>query len=160
MKMSKIISILLVILWMGAIFSFSNQNGDNSQHLSDSFTIKLVDTKSKITNRKYTEKQKQKIADKYSFIIRKLAHFTEYLILGLLVYNMLYKFNLKNIVLICIIICTLYAISDEIHQLFISERAFRVLDIIIDSTGSIIGILIGGKIYEKIFKFKKLKSCN
>ena len=160
MKISKIISILLVILWMGAIFSFSNQNGDNSQHLSDSFTIKLVDTKSKITKKKYTEKEKQKIADKYSFIIRKLAHFTIYLILGILVFNMLYQFNLKNIVLISIIICTLYAISDEIHQLFISERAFRVLDICIDSTGSIIGILLGGKIYEKVYKSKKRKFSN
>ena len=160
MKIDKIISIVLVVFWMGVIFSFSNQNGDSSQSMSDSFTIKLVNTSSKITKKKYTDKEKQNIADKYSFIIRKTAHFTVYLILGLLVLNMACKFNLNKKVLISIIICTLYATSDEIHQYFVSERAFRILDIFIDTCGSTVGILLGGKLYEKVFKSKKYKLNN
>ena len=159
-KLDKILSIILAILWMGVIYSFSNQNGDESQNLSDKFTIKLVNTKSKITKKEYSKKEKQDIVNKYSFIIRKTAHFTVYLILGLLVYNMLYKFNLNKMMIISIIICVLYATSDEVHQYFISERAFRILDILIDTCGSIIGILLGGKIYEKVFEFKKHKFNN
>ena len=160
MKIDKIISIILVILWMGVIYSFSNQNGDNSQNLSDEITIKLVNSSTKITKKEYSKNEKQNIADKYSFLIRKTAHFTIYLILGLLVYNMLYKFNLNKKIIISIIICVLYATSDEIHQYFVSERAFRILDIFIDTCGSIVGILLGGKIYEKVFKYKKHKFNN
>ena len=75
-----------------------------------------------------------------SLIIRKLAHFTEYFILGLLVYNMIYSYNKKAY--ISIVICILYAISDEIHQIFVEGRSAEVLDVIIDTAGSSLGILI------------------
>lgn len=38
-------------------------------------------------------------------------------------------------------ICILYAISDEVHQLFVPGRGGQVRDVIIDSAGAIAGIL-------------------
>ena len=84
-----------------------------------------------------------------SFIIRKLAHFTEYLILGLLVANMFTKNNINNLYLISIILCIIYATSDEIHQIFVPGRACQLRDILIDSIGSIIGIYLYKLINEK-----------
>ena len=82
-----------------------------------------------------------------SLIIRKLAHFTEYFILGILTYNMINNYNKKSY--ISIIICILYAISDELHQLFVPGRSCQVLDIIIDSIGSILGIYLLSFIIKK-----------
>ena len=36
----------------------------------------------------------------------------------------------------------LYAASDELHQLFISERSSQVLDVLIDTAGSLTGTLV------------------
>ena len=44
--------------------------------------------------------------------------------------------------------CT-YAISDEVHQLFVPGRAGQVRDVLIDSAGSLLGIII-------IMSFEKL----
>lgn len=87
-----------------------------------------------------------------SFIIRKLAHFTEYLILGLLVANMFTKNNINNLYLISIILCIIYATSDEIHQLFVPGRACQLRDILIDSIGSITGVYLYKLINTKILK--------
>lgn len=75
-----------------------------------------------------------------SNVIRKLAHFTEYLILGILVANMLREYDKKAYV--SIIICILYAISDEVHQLFVPGRSCQVLDMFIDTIGSSIGVVL------------------
>ncbi len=40
-----------------------------------------------------------------------------------------------------IIICILYALSDELHQILTPGRTFKIYDIIIDSLGSVIAIL-------------------
>ena len=86
-----------------------------------------------------------------SFIIRKLAHFTEYLILGFLTINMLNKNDISKKYLISILICLIYATSDEIHQIFAPGRACQIKDILIDSIGSITGIYL----YKLISKRKK-----
>lgn len=87
--------------------------------------------------------------DTLSFIIRKTAHFTEYFILGLLTYNMTYNYKKKTY--LSIIICVLYAISDELHQSLVPGRSCQILDILIDSSGSIIAIYL----LSILYKFKK-----
>ncbi len=46
------------------------------------------------------------------------------------------KLSNKKIILITVLICFLYAVSDEIHQYFVPGRACRMLDVIIDTSGS------------------------
>lgn len=87
-----------------------------------------------------------------SFIIRKLAHFTEYLILGFLTINMLNKNDISKKYLISIIICIIYATSDEIHQIFVPGRACQIRDVLIDSIGSITGVYLYKLINTKILK--------
>ena len=124
----KIISTLLVIIWMAIIFIMSSFNAADSSNQSN-FIVDIIVCIFNINN-----------TEIISVIIRKLAHFTEYLILGVLVTNMLRYYNKKTY--ISIIICILYAMSDEVHQLFVPGRSCQILDIIIDTLGSSTGIIL------------------
>ena len=61
--------------------------------------------------------------------------------------------GLKNIGM-AILICVLYAISDGVHQLFVPGRGGQVKDVLIDSAGTISGILV----YRMIDKRGMVKS--
>ena len=81
-------------------------------------------------------------------IVRKGAHFTEYLILGFLAALDVYHINTEKqagmtrfkCFIIAWAIATLYAVTDEIHQAFVPERACAFTDVCIDSAGAILGI--------------------
>jgi len=138
--MKKRLSVILVIIWMLVIFIMSSFNSNDSSSQSN-FIVNIISIIFNINN-----------IDVLSLIIRKMAHFTEYLILGLLVCNLIKQYNKK--MFIAFIICILYAISDEIHQLFVDGRSCQLFDIMIDSVGSTCGILLYNikniiKIYRK-----------
>lgn len=63
----------------------------------------------------------------------------------------MYKSNFIKISFITVIICFLYALSDEIHQYFVPGRACRVFDVIVDTSGSVFFCLMY-LVYNKIFK--------
>lgn len=141
---------VLVFVWMILIFTFSNQNGDDSQITSDIITDRIVEVVTKIdSNFEY-----EKIKDNTSFVIRKIAHFTIYFIGGILVFNFIDTFSLKNKykILISVIFVFLYAVSDELHQFFISERSAQIRDVLIDLTGATIAIFIINKIKGEKWK--------
>lgn len=133
----KIIKICLVIIWMIIIFLFSNQSADNSTELSDGLILKTVRIIEKINHKTYSDEE---ILEKFVVPVRKMAHFTIYLILGILVCILIKEYNLKNMIIISLMICFTYAISDEIHQLFIIGRNCKILDVLIDTLGSFTGI--------------------
>lgn len=149
--MKKIIKLILVVLWMGVIFTFSSDNADKSTSKSDGVIINIYKTFHKGD---LSKKEKQEIIDKYVFPVRKAAHFTEYLILGILLISFINEYKALELkyILITIFICMLYAVSDEIHQLFISGRTAKILDVFIDTLGSTTGIFI--------YKFIKVKLLN
>jgi VanZ family protein len=76
------------------------------------------------------------------YFFRKGAHFFSYLVLGVLVMNALRRSGVEGFRL-CIFalgICVLYAISDEVHQLFVHGRSGQVTDVLLDSVGAVVGI--------------------
>lgn len=127
---------------MAIIFLFSNQQATISKNTSDEFIKSTISAISYNNNININL-----IIDNYSFIIRKIAHFMLYLVLGLFVYNV-FKNNKKRII-ISLFICIFYACTDEFHQLFIVGRSCEIRDVIIDSIGSFIGILIYNYVYRK-----------
>ena len=128
--MKRYISILLVIIWMFVIFMMSSFNGDVSSSQSN-FIVDLIVSIFNISD-----------IDIISLVVRKSAHYMEYLILGLLVINMLDRYDIDKRYVISIVICIIYAISDEVHQIFVDGRCFMVRDILIDSTGGLSGIYL------------------
>ena len=133
-------STFLVLIWMIIIFIMSSFNATDSANQSN-FIVNIIANIFNINN-----------ISLLCLIIRKLAHFTEYLILGFLVINMFTKNNINNLYLISIILCIIYATSDEIHQIFVPGRACQLRDILIDSIGSITGIYLYKLINKKTLK--------
>jgi len=139
MSIKLIIKYLLVIACMVTIFCFSNQKSEDSTKLSTGVIEKIVTTISKNID----EADVEEIVDKYFVFVRKTAHFLIYLTLGILVANLIieYQIEFKKVILISLFICFIYACSDEIHQIFVSGRSCELMDILIDSTGALFGII-------------------
>ena len=126
--MKKILNISLLIIWMIFIFVMSSFSATESTNQSN-IIVTVISSTINISN-----------THLLTVTIRKLAHLTEYLILGILSYNVFKKYN-KSIH-ISVLVCFLYAISDEIHQIFIPGRSGQITDILIDAIGALIGIII------------------
>lgn len=134
----KVIKFTLVICCMLIIFMFSSDSGTASSKKSDSVIINLVEI---ISNKKVNNKDRDKYIEKYVFPVRKCAHFTIYLILGILVISLLSEYRVVSFktVLYALLIVFLYACSDEFHQLFVPGRSSEIRDVLIDSSGGFIG---------------------
>lgn len=75
---------------------------------------------------------------------RKIAHLTEYAILAILVIRVLDATlpNLKRRATLAVVICCLYAATDEFHQKFVPTREASVVDVFIDTCGAAVAILV------------------
>lgn len=139
--MKKVLWTSALIIWMIVIFIFSNQNGEKSQKTSDGLIKNVVNIVYQISNRELTKEKEEQIIENTSLIIRKMAHFTVYFILGIISYFTLKNYQVQNIVFYSILICVLYACSDEIHQWFSAGRSGKILDVCIDTLGGITAIV-------------------
>lgn len=76
-------------------------------------------------------------------LIRKLGHVAEYFVLGVLVMRSLrerYRPKLsRRHAVIAVALTSLYAVSDELHQLWVPHRSASVMDVVIDIIGAIGG---------------------
>lgn len=126
----RIFLIILILCWMYMVFGFSNASGEVSTGISMRFAELFI------KNGEYIE-----IAEK---IIRKIAHLSEYALGAILVYSLMltFKLNAKIQFLCSWLFIVLYAITDEVHQLFIPGRSGRAVDVFIDSIGALIGMCV------------------
>lgn len=142
--MKKRINLLLLIIWMIVIFMMSSFNATESSSQSGAI-VNIISSILNINN-----------LELLSLIIRKLAHFTEYIILGILAINCFKDYNLKHIFIISLIFCIFYACSDEIHQLFVPGRSGNIIDVTIDSVGALTGTIVYYYLILKSKTFKKI----
>ena len=153
----KILPVVIVLAWMGVIFYFSHQNGTSSSKMSNGITRWVVNTF--VPNySNLTKAEQSSILKDTSYVIRKLAHYSEYAILGLFLFTAVYMFtdNEKIIIPVVSILGILYAISDEFHQSFVGGRAPAVKDVLIDSIGVLTIVFLIG-IYLNFKRIRKLK---
>ena len=152
----KIILSILIILWMGLIFFFSNQQAVDSDNVSNGVISKVIDVIEYIKGSEFTDNELDMIYDYAVTPVRKTAHFLIYTILGMLVFNLIkqYKVKIKDVIIISILICLFYACTDEIHQLFILGRSGELRDVLIDTLGSIFGIFVTYLMMKKL-SYKK-----
>lgn len=143
MKLQRTVFGILTIITMIVIFIFSSENGDESKNTSRGFVRKVINTLS--ITRNLDEIEKEELIENSQFLIRKMAHFSVYTILGINVYGFINTY--KNMInryriLTTIGIGAIYAMSDEFHQLFSSGRSASIRDVCIDTAGTLFGILI------------------
>ena len=140
-KIFSCVTWLLTVALMVTIFCFSHQEAAESQQTSESFTQKVLSTVSAFNE--LPEIKQDQIVESVQFFVRKTAHFSIFASLGALMLSAMYlTFNAKRLWLYSYLVSTLYAVSDEIHQHFISGRACMVGDMVLDSMGVMAGILV------------------
>lgn len=146
----RVLKIILLILWMMIIFAFSNQKAVDSSNLSSGLIDRTVVKVYKVFYGDISKEKEEVIIEKYSYPIRKLAHYSLYFILGILSFLVIVDYkNNKKLILYSMFICFLYACTDEFHQLFIDGRSAEIKDVLIDSFGSLTSTLLCNFIYLK-----------
>lgn len=137
----RILKLVFIAIWILVIFSFSAENGTESNGTSDKILIKIAEI---VQDKKLDAQEQKELIAKYSIVIRKSAHFTAYFILGILV--IIFAKDLCDLTpaafLYSLSFCFIYACTDEIHQLFISGRTGSPIDVLIDTSGALLAITI------------------
>lgn len=136
----------LSLLIMGLIFRFSAQNAQASSALSSPFSA-------------FLQQLLQGLPEGLAvFAVRKGAHFSIYAALGFCVFLSLLparsadraaahqaadlqKERKRHPAMLSLLVCALYACSDELHQLTVPGRSGQLSDVLLDTAGSLCGIL-------------------
>ncbi|MGI1659828.1 MAG: VanZ family protein [Desulfitobacterium sp.] len=138
-RLPIILSWAAVLFWMGLIFYMSAQVASQSDALSQGIAERLFSAVAKVFPWMNVDNLQS------NFIVRKSAHFLSYLVLSVLTMNALRTCGVngvRQVVAIAIGICALYAISDEVHQLFVPGRSGQIKDVLLDSGGAIVGTVL------------------
>ncbi len=135
------------ILWLGVIavaamiFGFSAQDGTASTSVSTVIVQAVIE----VVDPDYGLRTMQEQQDVFAFVeklVRKAAHFTEYAALGFFIRLLVGSYGLGRRTRVSWLIGTLYACTDELHQLFIAQRAAMWQDVLLDSAGVLAGIVV------------------
>lgn len=145
-RIRRMISLLAVIAVAVMIFLFSAQDGEDSSRLSAGITRWVV---ARVVPGfgDMTAEEQRPILERASFIVRKAAHFSEYALfaLTLVIFLRYYRSGWRPPAMaVCAWIgSTLYACTDELHQVFVDSRGPAFGDVCIDSLGAVLGALAG-----------------
>ena len=123
--LKRIFFLIMLLIAFYIIFNFSAQNGIESGNLSKKVTTFIVEMFSKVKNMDVN--LKLHYIEKLHPIIRKLAHFSIYTLVGFSVMGFMCTFDIKNRfkLIVSILIGITYAITDEFHQSFIPRKICR-----------------------------------
>lgn len=149
--MKKFLVIMLVLCSLGGMYYFSSQNAQVSGSQSQS-VVRLID---KIRDKVTLQDEKlikiqTKVYDKLkrfgskSYVVRKMAHFSIYALIGTSLLLFIYVFS-KKLVLsssIAFLLSIMYACYDEYRQLSVPGRSGSIKDVFIDSSGALTGIIL------------------
>ncbi len=133
----------LVALCMAFIFFMSAKPAQQSSQVSGQF-IRSVAAIVTPDFSALSEDEQDTVVESFQHVVRKGAHFSIYLLLGVLCLLAMQTHQVKTGVKIGVSlgICLLYAASDELHQLFIDGRSGQVSDVLLDFCGSTVGVLL------------------
>ena len=93
-------------------------------------------------------------AESINHIVRKIAHFTEYMVLCILLIIGLWVNDIRGrrMYIRAVIITAVYACTDEFHQIFIPGRYGGVTDVLLDTAGAVFGCVVVSFILRHINK--------
>lgn len=129
-----IVWIILAIMVAGLITFFSSQMGSESSNLSVAFTRRVMDA----TVGDYSGQMLRH----YNGIVRKLAHFALYFVLGVCLTEVLRLQNKMPQMPTAVLIGAVFASLDELHQRFVQGRTPLFSDVLLDTLGVLAGSLI------------------
>lgn len=132
---------LLVLAVAAMIFYFSAQEGEDSMRTSSGFIAFLL----RLLAPGYdgmTAHEKRALIKQLQYIVRKAAHFTEFAMLGASLRLLFHALRLRWPLLAAWLAGTMYACSDELHQMITGSRSPMWQDVCIDSAGVLTAALL------------------
>ena len=137
----KVMKWYFVLLCMLSIFLFSSDSGDESDSKSSHLIVSIAEL---LVGHQLSDEERQEKIDQYALVIRKGAHFTIFLLLGLSVISLMKEYTsiTWKTMFFAFVFSFFYACSDEVHQLFVPGRSGNIIDVGIDSIGAYFGVLI------------------
>lgn len=154
LRLKKVITVIAVCLLIAVyimIFLFSADDAAESSSLSVAVTRKLINLYyhffSGNNNAVLTVPV---VTDDAEAIVRKMAHFTEYMAVGFLSFGIavMWLQRIKAGIVAVTLQVFLSAGLDEIHQYFVPGRYASFRDVLIDTAGGIAGIMIVFLMYK------------
>ena len=142
-SMRQAVFVVLSVMFAAVIFCFSARNGIESTE--DSYAVGME--VGRIVHPDFEEwsgDEQLTFAEKVDHPVRKLAHATEYAVFAMLLCGVWLDARRKRKVsaLFAWGTATVYAATDEFHQLFVPGRSGQVKDVLLDSCGAAVGVLI------------------
>ena len=171
--MNKTIKIILLfilaIVWMICIYKLSSMNSNNSNGKSTGilsiFIEDALDITNEygITNSHPSDEKIERISLLINTPMRKVMHASVYFVLSfflMILLNILLEHKKIWITIILTsLLCIFFAIGDEYHQTFVDGRTGQTIDIVIDTIGSVLGLLFY-LTYEIVYKHGYNKALN
>ena len=148
----RYILIICIIVLCCKIFALSSQDGGVSAGTSRQFTEILLKTLGLECN--------DRAIEIINPVIRKVAHFSVYMLLGFLTmctcetfkWQRVYKFDFSTM------FAFVFACSDELHQRLVPGRSGEFADVCLDTVGAMLGVLIVLAIALICVQIKKKKA--
>ena len=148
---------LPVLLWMGFIFVMSTDAG-SSAHTSAILEPMVTWIDPAISPEQF---------DFVHFLVRKSAHLTEYAVLAFLILRALRSSPLSNVgrwsmraAGVTLVASAAYATTDEFHQSFVMGRTASVHDVLVDSCGALVAVVVAGLMARNFKREPKRRACS
>ena len=167
------LTLIPMLLSMWVIFGFSAQSAEQSTRTSS----RVVDEVIRLFVPDYSElseSRQTELADRITIVVRKMAHALEYAMFGFFLHLHVWawrqwvrrlvrrgkpasrRFRLPWWIWTLLIGC-LYAVTDEIHQGFVADRAPRVTDVVIDAAGLAAGMAVCALVILVVTRIRQRK---
>lgn len=163
--MKKAIKIIVLLIfaaaWMACIFKLSGMSSKNSNGKSIGIIGIFIEDALEITNdygitdSHPNDSKLEHASELINAPMRKVIHASVYFVLAffiMIILNILFNHdNYLLAVLLTLILCIIFAGTDEFHQTFVNGRTGQLLDVVIDSAGAVVGIAFYST-YEIVYK--------
>lgn len=140
--------LLFSLVCMAVIFVFSAQDGLRTSAVSGEVTQVLVRAVN-IGRQRVDPNPASAEFQSFHHLIRKIAHFSIFCLLAVCVGGFFGTFIQTSGIraygkafAISLGVCFLYACSDEVHQAFIAGRGPSLADVMIDTSGALVGLCL------------------
>lgn len=143
-KTKLALSLLLTIAAAAAAIGFSGQTAAVSGGMSKNIARYILEWLGMDTA--------QSAVSALDFYLRKGAHFTLYLLMGVGLMGIFLQQKRVPPGVAAVVVGVLFAASDEIHQLFVPGRGCQLRDVVLDGCGVLTGTLLvwlAGKLWAR-----------
>ena len=148
MRKARIFWGICAVITMAAIFAFSSQTYNETMKTSDVIVKPIENAVRKDSSMFESEKEEKdyikKLENRLDLAVRKSAHMCIFGVLAICVYMFCKSMGMNDAdaIIMTLVVCGLYAGSDEVHQRIVEKRQAKFADVCIDVFGAVITLVM------------------